>query len=224
MEQLENDLTEEREFIWKQKRCGKLTASMLDDVIDRKNDYKKTATARKALWILVWERRNGKVRHQQFNKNFDWGHDNEGGGIECVRAEMPMNTIKDCSKDYDEIQFREQLPGCGDSPDADIYDFGGNIEGIIEVKCPVDEAKIEMHRGRTELTEKDEYFWQCINHFIGTPSASYLLFVEYDAYVNEANIIRLERADYLEQIEFLTAKLTNLNILIDMAVKGQFKF
>lgn len=221
---MDQEIKEEREFQWKKKRSGKLTASILNKIILRGKDYKKTETAKNVLWSITWERRTGKVMHSVHSSNFDWGHDNEPVAIEWVRSQFPLNEIKDCSKDYDEIQFREQLDGCGDSPDADLYGFDGKIEGIIEVKCPINEGKIEMNRGRSELTDKNEYYWQCINHFIGTPEAKYVLFVEYDAYNNEGNIVKMMRDDYINDIEFLKKALTKLNLLINMAVAGQFKF
>jgi hypothetical protein len=159
-------------------------------------------TAMRELMLIKYERRTGLIRENISSKTLDWGSNNESAAIQWV-GEQFLNDVKSCADDFDEIVFNEpsEVEGFGDSPDFFLYDFDGNIDAVGEIKCPTDQAKIEELRSLTSIDEKQEYYWQFIGHFIGTPEAKRLLFVVYDAYANEGVIIEMQRDDHLGNID-----------------------
>lgn len=209
-----------KEEIWQEKRIGKITASTLPNLMKKGRGVKWGESAKKVLYAVKYELRTGLERPEQSNKNFDWGHENEPFGVEWLRAQM-MNEVKSCSADFEQIIFCEPFEGFGDSPDAYIYDFDGNIEGVVEIKCPVDIAKIEEIMECEEITEKHEYYWQFLGHFIGTPEAKYLIWCVYDGYADDGFMLRMNRKDHIENINKLEARIKEGVNAIKSALSGE---
>ena len=65
---------EEKEFIWKEKRRGKITASTLPDLMTKGRGELFGQKSLAALYPIRYERRTGTTRESTNNKNFDWGH------------------------------------------------------------------------------------------------------------------------------------------------------
>ncbi|WP_455671670.1 YqaJ viral recombinase family protein [Phocaeicola sp.] len=217
---------EQKEHEWKLKRCGKITASVLPDLMTtgRAKDELFGAKALAVMYITRYERRTKTLREQQSNKNFDWGHDNEPLAVEWVRSQLPFSTIKSCTTDFDEIVFNKPFEGFGDSPDFYVYDPSGNITSIGEIKCPIGQAKIEELRFLKEITEKTEYYWQFLGHFVGRPDVDTLYYVIYDGYQNDGRIIEMKRADHEANIQKLTDRIKLVHEVIEVSVKQEQEF
>lgn len=212
---------EQKEHEWKLKRCGKITASVLPDLMTsgRAKDDLFGAKALAVMYITRYERRTKTLREQQSNKNFDWGHDNEPLAVEWVREQLPFSTIRSCTTDFPEIVFNEPFEGFGDSPDFYVYGLDGKITAIGEIKCPVGQAKIEELRFLHSIDEKTEYYWQFLGHFIGKPDVGTLYYVIYDGYQNDGRIIEMHRADHAANIAKLTERIKLADTIIEASIK-----
>ena len=216
---------DEKKQRWLDKRAGKMTSSINFKIMqtgkkekgeEKRKEYSQAAITE--LYKVKYERRTLTTRPEASHSNFDWGHFNEMYAIKWLR-EQCMNTILSCSEDFEDIVFvNGGLDGFGDSPDAYIYDFDNNIEGVIEVKCPVDVGKLEQNFEETEITEGHEHYWQLIGHFIGTPSAKYVLYLVYDGYTNTGKTIKILRDDHEENIYKAMAKIYKTNIIINKSI------
>jgi len=208
-----------KEEIWLKKRVGKITASNCPDLMTKGTkgvEWGKTAL--NEMYTVKYERRTGLSRESFSNSNFDWGHENEPNAIDWLRDQM-MNQVLSCSNDFNDIIFQEPFNGFGDSPDGFIYDFERNIEGVLEIKCPVDVAKIERFYESIEITPKDDYYWQFIAHLIGTPEAKYIMYLVYDGYSNTGVFTKLNRCDCLDDIQLLTNRIKLANHYIDESLR-----
>lgn len=212
---------EQKEHEWKLKRCGKLTASVLPDLMTsgRAKDDLFGMKALAVMYITRYERRTKTLREQQNNKNFDWGHDNEPLAVEWVRDQLPFSTIKSCTTDFDEIVFNEPFEGFGDSPDFYVYDHTGKVMAVGEIKCPIGQAKIEELRFLKVIDEKTEYYWQFLGHFIGKPEVDTLYYVIYDGYQNDGRILEMHRADHAANIAKLTERIKLADTVIETSIK-----
>lgn len=215
-----NDVIE-KEYKWQLKRCGKLTASTLPDLMTsgRAKDDLFGAKALAVMYITRYERRTKTLREQQSNKNFDWGHDNEPLAVEWVRDQLPFSTIKSCTTDFDEIVFNEPFEGFGDSPDFYVYDTKGKVTAIGEIKCPISQAKIEELQFLKVIDEKTEYYWQFLGHFVGRPDVDTLYYVIYDGYQNDGRIIEMKRSDHAENIQKLVGRIRLAHEVINASIK-----
>lgn len=199
---------------WKSRRHGKITSSVLPKLMQAGKGCEFGTQAMREIYFIKYERRTGLTREGISGKSLDWGTNNEPVALEWLRSQF-LNEIKSCSKDFDEIVFNEPFPGFGDSPDFYMYGFDGEIEAVGEIKCPTDQAKIEELRDLKQIDEKQEYYWQFLGHFIGTPQARKLLYVIYDGYANEGIILEMLRDDHEENITRLTERIQRANGLID---------
>jgi len=207
-----------KEEIWLKKRVGKITASNCPNLMTKGKGCEFGLTALKEMYTVKYERRTGLSRESFNNSNFDWGHENEPNAIDWLREQM-MNQVLSCSNDFNDIVFQEPFVGFGDSPDGFIYDFEQNIEGVLEVKCPVDVAKIEQLFESLEITPKNDYYWQFIAHLIGTPDAKYVMYLVYDGYSNTGIFTKLNRCDCLDDIQLLTDRIKLANYYIDESLR-----
>ena len=182
-----------KEERWLQKRLGRITASTLPDLMKKGRGTDWGETAKKVLYPVKYERRT-KLLRQSNNSvfNFKFGHENEPRAIEWLKRNGYKITHSD---DCEDIIFNTPFDGFGDSPDF----IGDKLVG--EIKCHVDQGKIEAYREMTEITHKHENYWQFIGHFIGMPEAETLLFVSYDAYADSAHLIEMKREEHEENIE-----------------------
>lgn len=192
---------EQKEFEWKEKRRGLITASVLPDLMKAGKGTPFGKAAIDAMFAIRYERRTGLIRENGSAKAFEWGHDNEPLAVEWLRNQL-MNTIESCSTDFEDIVFNEPFEGFGDSPDAYVYDATEcNVSALVEVKCPISQGKIESLQLLKEIDEKDEYYYQFIGHFLGQPDVNLLYYVIYDGYTNTGRLLEMNRADHASNIQ-----------------------
>ncbi len=208
----------DREYEWKKKRVGRITSSQLPNLMKKGRGKPFGDTSLTVLYGVKYERRTKSMLENVECKAFQWGHDNEPLALDWLRMQM-MNTVKSCSDDFEEIVFCTPFEGFGDSPDGYIYDFDGNVEGVVEVKCPISQPKFEKNIECTEITNKHEYYGQFLGHFLGTPSAKYLLWVVYDGYGDCGYSVRLNRSDCIDDLNNLEIRIKKASAIVDESLK-----
>jgi hypothetical protein len=200
---------------WKAKRVGKITASTLPDLMKGGKGVPWGETSKKVLYPIKYERRTGLTREHNDNiYQFKFGHENEPRAI----AWLKRNGYPDikCSDDFEDIIFNQPFEGFGDSPDF----TGDKIVG--EIKCHLDQGKIEKYRDElTVIHDKHENYYQFIGHFIGDPEAEACLFVSYDAYADDAHVVKMYRKDHLVNIDKVIARIKDANKVLDAAIAGE---
>lgn len=213
--------TEQREYEWKRKRHGKITASTLPDLMKkgRGKDEPFGKAALDAMYIIRYERRTGITRESPTGKALDWGHENEPLAIEWIQSALIGKEIKSCTTDFEDIVFNEPFDGFGDSPDFYVYDSDGNLIALGEIKCPMSQTKIETLQFQREIDEKDEYYWQFLGHFLGRPDVDKLYYVIYDGYSDTAQLLSMNRADHHANIERLRHRIMLCNEIINLSLK-----
>lgn len=209
---------EQKEYEWREKRHGKITSSTLPDLmkVGKGTPYGKAFFD--ALYIVRYERRTGVTRDNGACKAFDWGHENEPLAVEWVRSQL-MDEVKSCTTDYEDIVFNEPFAGFGDSPDFYVYGSDGEIKALGEIKCPMSQGKIEALQFFKEITEKDEYYWQFLGHFVGMPTVDTLYYVIYDGYTNAGRIIAMYREEHTDNIQKLTDRIKFSDELVECSLK-----
>ena len=212
---------EQKEYEWKAKRHGKITSSTLPDLMKTGKGTPYGKAFFDAAYLVRYERRTGITRENGSNKAFDWGHENEPLAVEWVRSQL-MNEIKSCTTDFPDIVFNEPFSGFGDSPDFYAYGANGEIVALGEIKCPMSQGKIESLQFFNEITEKDEYYWQFLGHFVGMPSVKMLHYVIYDGYNNDGRIIPMYREEHVDNIRKLTTRIRFADELVECSLKTGF--
>lgn len=187
-------------YEWKEKRRGKITSSILPDLMQNGKGSPFGTKAIAQMCALRYERRTGLTRESPSGKALDWGNENEPIAVDWLRYQL-MNGVQSCSADFEDIVFNEPFEGFGDSPDAYVYDFDGAESAIVEIKCPMSQEKIEALQFQESIDEKSEYYYQFIGHFIGKPDIDKLYYLIFDGYTHDGKIIEMNRADHLANIQ-----------------------
>lgn len=86
------------------------------------------------------------------------------------------------------------------------------------------QGKIETLQFLNEITEKDEYYWQFLGHFVGMPDVDVLYYVIYDGYTNNGRIIEMHRADHEANIQKLADRIRFADILVFCSLKTGLDF
>lgn len=212
---------EQREYEWKEKRRGKITSSTLPDLMKAGKGTPYGKAFFDALYLVRYERRTGITRENGSNKAFDWGHENEPLAIEWIRTQL-IDEIKSCTTDFPDIVFNEPFSGFGDSPDFYVIGANGEIKALGEIKCPMNQGKIETLQFFREITDKDEYYWQFLGHFVGMPSVDTLYYVVYDGYTNTGRIVAMYREEHADNIRKLTERIRFADALVECSLKTVF--
>lgn len=215
--------SEQKEFEWKEKRRGKITASILPDLMKSGKGCLFGKASLDAMYAARYERRTGITRANGNNKAFDWGHENEPLAVEWVRSQL-MNEVKSCSTDFGQIIFNEPFEGFGDSPDFYVYAADGSVIALGEIKCPMSQGKIESLQLADSITDKDEYYYQFLGHFIGRPDVDKLYYVIYDGYTNSGRILEMERADHADNIQKVYDRIRLSSEMIDESLRSNRDF
>ncbi len=224
-EALEGILQEEKVERWKEKRSGFITASPLKFLTppDRGNSMFR-ATVGPYLYGIKYEIRTGiKLRHVDA-RQFKWGHENEPRANQWLRDNVTgMYPLKSCSDDFDDIIIVSNplVPNFKDSPDTYLYDLSGKLKAVIEIKCPVDQAKIEAQFEVKSIDSKHEDYPQLMGHFIGHPDIDEVWLVKYDAYVDDARYWKLFRKDHLAGIQEMTMQILVAGSFIQKLKEGK---
>ena len=242
-----------KEEKWKLDRMGRPTSSKLDDLFTggsrpstpeelaayklvkslRKTvDIEFGATAINYLYQLKRERRIKKPHYERSNYNFDYGNEQEVYAVKWLRANHPELIIRHCSSDdFEEIVFNVHESGLGDSPDGYV-----NNDTVLEIKCPVDENKIEEIMDMTKSEAKKEYARQFAGHFLCAPWATELLYVVYDGMKDDdpndlrdplspdrGIIFTYSREEFTELIAAIEAKVKYVISFLDVVDRGELK-
>lgn len=210
---------EQKEFDWLEKRRGLITSSVLPDLMKEGRGVPFGKAALDAMFAIRYERRTKLARENGSNKAFDWGHENEPLAVEWMRSQL-MHDVKSCTTDFDDIVFNQPFEGFGDSPDAYLYDFSGKLVALGEIKCPMSQSKIESLQLLRTITDKDEYYWQFLGHFLGRPDVDVMYYVIYDGYTNTGRILEMHRADHVENIEKLYNRVRLVHEMIDESLRS----
>ena len=133
------------------------------------------------LYQIQREKRLGKPTYQREIYNLEFGKKAEPIAIQWLRHNRPDWIVKHCdSDDFEQIPFCLSEAGCGDSPDGYV-----GLSSVLEVKCPVDQAKFEQMRDMTAEEVRGEYDFQFANHLNCNPTCSKLIYVLYDCMIDD---------------------------------------
>jgi hypothetical protein len=218
----EMELKEER---WLQKRVGKITASILNDIMSKGRGVPYGQKAINAMRAVKYERRTGYSRQSASSFQMEWGKENETHALDWYKwwrrdENTGIEDVKDCRNDFDDIVFNQPFDGFGDSPDFLVYRYG-KIIGVGEIKCPVDVVKIEeLFTETTAIDQNSEYYNQLIGHFIGCPEANFADLVIFDAYTNTGKVFTLTRHENEAQIAAVKARIMQVSAFIDYCMSN----
>lgn len=210
-EQIEIDEVE-KQARWMAKRVGKITASTMPKLMtkgrSKGHDWGKTAVTE--LLSIFHERRTGIQRDSISTFAMRWGLENEYPAF-CYYRDR-FNSEAKYSHDGDDILFLEPVPGFGISPD------GTANGGIIEIKCPENPVNHLLYCMIDKVESGDDYYWQMIAQFIS--GVDWIDFVSFDPRMNDGDplkmhVVRLNRADYLEDIVACEARIVEANKLLN---------
>ena len=81
-------------------------------------------------------------------------------------------------------------------------------------------ARCRKERSNRCSSEKDEYYWQFLGHFLGRPDVDKLYYVIYDGYVNDGRILEMNRADHVENIKKLYDRIRLASEMIDESIRS----
>jgi hypothetical protein len=202
----------DRETVWKAKRAKcYITSSVLPKIMTkgRGKGVEWGDTAKEILYGATYQQRTGLQLENKDFWQFKWGNENEPRAIDWLKRNC-SGIVKSCSEDFDEIIFNTPFNKFGDSPD---FYLGEKIIG--EIKCPVDQIKIEKYREIDSIHDKTENYWQFLGHFIGSPERDELWWVIYDGYADEGHIVKMYRKDHIANIERLTARIKDGIYVVD---------
>ena len=198
------DAIEQRTDEWRQVRCGKITASRMNAVMNTLKNGDSGAERRKYIGELVCERLTGEpTPHFQ---NAAMQHGTELEPIARQAYELETGNL------VDEVGFYEHptIPNAGASPDGLIGD-----DGLIEIKCPESYTHIETLR-TGEI--KQDYIYQ-MQWQMECTGRKWCDFVSFDNRLPEKlqiKIMRVFRDD--ELIEKMKKQVEAVNSAVDDAV------
>ena len=86
------------------------------------------------------------------------------------------------------------------------------------------QGKIESLQFGNAISEKDEYYWQFLGHFLGLPDVNRLYYVIYDGYVNDGRILEMNRSDHAENIKKLYDRIRLSSEIIDESIRSGLDF
>ena len=115
---------------WRKIRCGKITASRVEDILAEK------AGRKNYIAELVCERLTGEPSENGYvSKEMQWGtdHEAEARTIYEFSRNVSVRTVG--------FAVHDDLPWAGASPDGVIGE-----DGMVEIKCPNTATHIEMLR------------------------------------------------------------------------------
>lgn len=222
-----NEALLSKEERWKKKRGGLITASPTPKLASygrnkEKEPWGKTAIS--YLYSVKYERRTSLLMDNVECKAFEFGHENEPLAINAIKKKYGFFDIRSCSDDYDDIVFNIPFDGFGDSPDANIYNKKGVVIGVAEAKCNISQEKFEKLLDVDVIDSSHEYYWQFISHFIGTPTAKFLVWGNYDAYNDEIHCVILLRKNVSSDIAWLTNRIKSGSEYVDLCLSYPKKY
>ena len=203
-DELDTATVKQRTDEWRQVRCGKITASRMNAVMNTLKNGDSGAERRKYIGELVCERLTGEPTPHFQNAAMQHGTELEPLARQAYELETG-NLV-------DEVGFYEHptIPNAGASPDGLIGD-----DGLIEIKCPETYTHIETLR-TGEI--KQDYIYQ-MQWQMECTSRKWCDFVSFDNRLPEKLQIfikRVYRDD--ELIEKMKKQVQAVNSAVDDAV------
>ena len=200
----DNAMIEQRTDEWHAVRCGKITASRMNAVMNTLKNGDSGAERRKYIGELVCERLTGEPTPHFQNAAMQHGTELEPLARQAYELETG-NLV-------DEVGFYEHpsIPNAGASPDGLIGD-----DGLIEIKCPESYTHIETLR-TGEI--KQDYIYQ-MQWQMECTGRKWCDFVSFDNRLPEKLQIfikRVYRDD--ELIEKMKKQVEAVNSAVDDAV------
>lgn len=120
---------------WRQIRCGKITASMMDAVMAKGRSGGESKTRRNYMLRLIAERLSGIPQDTYSNAAMEWGVMTEPTAR--LRYELENYT------NLRQVGFIESSEFVGCSPDGLVDDALPEKCGLVEIKCPNTSTHIE---------------------------------------------------------------------------------
>jgi hypothetical protein len=177
-------------------------------------------TSKAILYGAKYRLRTGIEPEEKDLFNFQWGKEHEPEAVEWLRNQTMMDVFH-CSEDFEEIVFNQPFDGFGDSPDFIVNDLNGSILAVGEIKCPVDQTKIEMLFDLDSIDEKHPDYWQFIGHFIGCPEAKEVWYVVYDGYTEQGKSFVLKREDHVKNIAKAESRIKSAIEVVNIAINNK---
>lgn len=201
-EQIEIDEVEKQARLMA-KRNGKITASIVPDLMTKGKKTEWGKTAINQLLAIFHEQRTGIQRESLSTFAMRWGLENEYPAFCYYRDHFNFDTRY--SKDGDDILFLEPIPGFGISPDAVTTSVG-----MAEIKCPENPVNHLKYCMIEKIAEGDDYYWQMMAQFLS--GVEWIDFCSFDPRMEDGDelkmhVVRLYRADYLDSIVAVEARI-----------------
>jgi len=192
---------EQRSEEWYAARCGKVTASKINDIVKRIRNGDWAASRRNYAAQLVTERLTGKPHIPVYtNEHMEWGKEQEAPAREAYE--------KATGSAVEEVGFVDHptIGMAGASPDGLIGD-----DGLLEIKCLIKANHIEILLSEDLEKYKNQMIWQ-----LACTGRQWVDFVSYNPempedmqlfvkrfYRNEEEIEKVEREVriFLEEVD-----------------------
>lgn len=227
----------DKEFEWKRKRCGMITASELGDIVSASNKIIDTNLS--YIRKKRWERKHA-FSHPVSAKAMDVGNEQEPYIIDWCRKNLFPDGELIYSKDLSEIPFWI-APDCplGASPDA----YTPSERLVVEAKTLVGATGIEFFGDEyTSYEEKKLSVWkehgpQLLGQFLSNPKVEEIWLVKYifqdDNIMADTDspnapwrgiVFKFARKDYVESIKAMKERIRLFDAMIDAKINpSEFK-
>lgn len=214
------EVSEQRDEVWRDARCGKFTASEIWKLMTEpqsKADKEAGNWSKTALTYIhtkVAEELTGQVHQNSNAYPLVWGEEQEPN----AKVQLEMRTGLRVTK----CTFIPFTDHSGGSPDGLIGD-----NSILEIKCPYNSSnQIEYLLVKDMADIKKvwpEYYWQCqMNMLFSNRSHTY--FVTYDPrFTDEKHILRVIEFDAVPEDQDLCLKRLEKAIETKLAVIASLK-
>lgn len=175
---------DDRTRAWLKLKCGKFSSSGASALLTGgKGKIEWGDVAIGYLYSKRYERRTGRPIRNEENRNFKWGHAQEGLLVEWLRENKPY-AIRYCAseEDYPDGIFLASSvhKNCCDSPD-----FFADSNFVGEGKCVISQPKFERLTMQTRGDVLKEYSAQFAWHLWQNPDREQLMYVLYDGIAEE---------------------------------------
>ena len=194
---------------WKRKRLGKITASEFVKVKKLKNGQ-WGETALTYIYDLIGEHLSGE-ESESFtgSKATDWG--------ELYEDDAAKEYTKRTGKKVQKAEFlqHDKLPWVGATPDRKVGEVG-----LLEIKCPFN-YKNHIRTVRSRKVPAD-YLPQVLGQ-LWLSGREWVDFVSYDPRIKGVHrlcIVRVRRAEYLEELKELEGLITEAHELLLSELKA----
>jgi putative phage-type endonuclease len=141
---------------WRQSRCGRITASRIDDIMAKGKSGEAASRANYRMEI-VCEILSGEPQEDSvFSKDMQWGHDQE------PYARSAYQVAENCIVDQVGMVLHPRFDRCAASPDGLVnWDGENEPEGLVEIKAPKTKNHLAyLQSGKVPSEYRDQMCWQ----------------------------------------------------------------